>query len=128
MNNRIKIKFIIPISDDTYKPHKILLAQPLPESVTANTPFDVHLKMVNKYGDTITSSFNSGLEIMAQVSFTHKWFERIGGLWLAQTDAVLAGPDVITSVTNDKVIFKRFLKGVVRNFFKFLFFLIFSSV
>ena len=99
-----------------------MLAQPLPESVVANTPFDVHLKMINKYGEIIDTSFNSGLEIMAQVSYTHKWFERSGGLWLVQTDAVLAGPDVVSSVINDKVIFKRFVKGVVRSFKIFFFF------
>lgn len=50
---------------------------------------------------------------MAQVAYTHKWFERIGGLWLVDTDAVLNGPDVITSVINDRVIFTRFVGGYV---------------
>ena len=90
-----------------------MLAEPLPASVEANTPFTVQLKMVNSDGNVITSSFNSGLEIMAQVAYTHKWFERMGGLWLTHTDAVLKGPGVETSVINDKVIFKRFVGGYV---------------
>lgn len=71
--------------------------------------------MVNEDGDIIDSSLNSGLEIMIQVSYIHKWFSRKGGLWLTQTDAVLGGPEVVTSVTNDKVIFTNFVKGVVSH-------------
>ena len=97
-----------------------MLASPAPTSVEANEPFTIQLKMVNATGHTITSSFNSGLEIMCQVAYTHKWFERVGGLWLAQTDAVLKGDDVVTSVINDKVIFARFKNGLVRfNFVSF---------
>ena len=92
-----------------------MLAAPIPTSVKANTPFTVQLKMVNSDGNVITTSFNSGLEIMAQVAYTHKWFERIGGLWLVETDAILNGPDVITSVINDKVIFSRFAGGYVSD-------------
>ncbi|XP_066916314.1 uncharacterized protein [Clytia hemisphaerica] len=95
-----------------YKPDRIMLASPAPSSVEANEPFTLQLKMVNATGHTITSSFNSGLEIMCQVAYTHKWFERVGGLWLAQTDAVLKGADVVTSVINDKVIFARFQNGL----------------
>lgn len=98
--------------NESFRPYAIELAEALPVSVVANTPFTVKLKMVNKFGETITSSFNSGLEIMAQVAYTHKWFDRRGGLWLTHTDAVLAGPEVQTSVINDQVIFARFNKGV----------------
>jgi len=95
-----------------YKPDRIMLASPAPSSIEANEPFTLQLKMVNATGHTITNSFNSGLEIMCQVAYTHKWFERVGGLWLAQTDAVLKGADVVTSVINDKVIFARFQNGL----------------
>ena len=90
--------------------------EPLPSSVVANTPFRVKLKMVNNVGDIITTSLNSRLEVMVQVSYIHKWWERRGQLWLAQTDAVLGGLKPDTSVTNDKVIFPNFVAGVVSHY------------
>jgi len=109
-NMTLKIPNVQALTAD-YRPDRIKLASPLPTSIEANTPFTVQLKMVNSDDNVITTSFNSGLEIMAQVAYTHKWFERIGGLWLVDTDAVLNGPDVVTSVINDRVIFTRFVGG-----------------
>ena len=125
--NIFNISFIVHITTAAdYKPYRIKLAAPLPASVEANTPFTIQLKMVNSDDNVITTSFNSGLEIMAQVAYTHKWFERIGGLWLVDTEAVLKGPDVVTSVINDKVIFTRFVGGYVSHYL-FLFVLFLKS-
>ena len=50
---------------------------------------------------------------MTGVSYIHKLFNRQYGLWVEETDCVLAGGDVIHHVTNDKAIFKQLKNGTV---------------
>ena len=85
----------------------------LPSSVVANNPFVVKLKTINKYNDTITTSIHSTMESVSGVSWVHKLFEVLGGLYMVRTDCVLGGPDTITHTTNDQVVFKNFNAGLV---------------
>jgi len=99
------------ILNDEFNVDRITLDSSHSATVTANNPFTIDVKGINKNNDTVTTGIHSKSGVIVNVAWPHKVFNIEKGLWVERTENVLGGNSVVNG-RNDKVQYEKMDNGI----------------